>query len=179
MIVLESQFRDRPVVSLQTGQPIAWVNALLLTPSSLTIIGFICYSAIGAPAKLLMIRDVRQFTSDCLIIDDEDSLTDPADIVRLRSSLKNPYSPLDKKVVSDSGHRLGTVEDFGINFETYRVQKLHVRRPFPRNWFNPSLIIDRSQIVDITPDRIVVRDAVAPADLVTNPIPKPLPETQS
>ncbi len=121
-----------------------------------------------------MTSDIRQYAPDCIIIDNEDELTDPDDIVRLDIDLKNHYSPLRKTVTTTSGSKLGTVSDYTINLETNQIQQLHISKSIFQSWFGSGLIIDRSQILDITPEHITVRDStVTSVDTILSPGPVP------
>jgi sporulation protein YlmC with PRC-barrel domain len=175
MNMLESRLTGQPVISLQTGQQVARLHEPLVTVGKLELIAFTCRTSRSEPTLLLMAGDVRQYAPDCIIVDDEDTLTDPADIVRLTADLKDRYSPLGKPVFADSGRKLGNVEDYELNLEKNCVQKIHVGQPFWASWFNPPLQIDRSQILDVTPSRITVRDATE-----MNPVMSPdsIPEAQ-
>jgi uncharacterized protein YrrD len=172
MYALASQMDNLPIISLQTGEPIAWVRQPIIAVATLEILAFRCESGHQKHPKLLMIRDLRQLAPDCIIVDTEDELTDPEDIVRLKTMLKSSYNPMDKMVVSDTGRKLGSVEDYSVNLETHRVQKLHVRQSLLRSWIGSSLIIDRTQIIDITPQRITVRDSTIKAGMIADPVPE-------
>lgn len=167
MYSLESNLIGQPVMSLQTGQIVAWIGPPVLDIATLEVIAFTCRLPHGHEPLLVMASDVRQYASDCVIIDDEDELTNPEDIVRLNSEHRR-YSPLGTQVIADTGRRLGIVEDYSINLDTSRVQHLHVRQPLWRGLFNSNLIIDRTQIIDITPERITVRDSTV-TDTVLSP----------
>jgi sporulation protein YlmC with PRC-barrel domain len=172
MYALQSELKDQPVVSLQTGQPIATINQAVLDMGNLEVTAYMCAVPRQPAPVLVMAADIRQYAPDCIIIDDEEQLTDPADIVRLSLNPQRNYSPLGKTVVADTGRRLGTVEDYSINLETSRVQRLYIQQPLWRSWFGPSLIIDRIQIIDVTSERIIVRDATI-TDTVLSPDPMP------
>ncbi|HUD11726.1 MAG TPA: PRC-barrel domain-containing protein [Candidatus Saccharimonadia bacterium] len=176
MYALASQMDSLPIISLQTGEAVAWSRQPIIDVGSLEILAFRCESARKKSQKILMARDIRQLASDCIIIDDEDELTDPAEIVRMKSMISSSYNPIDKLVVSDTGRKLGSVEDFTINLESNRVQKLHVRQSLLRSWMGSSLVVDRTQIIDIAPHRIVVRDSTVKATLLRN---EPIPESPS
>ncbi|GAC1370667.1 MAG: hypothetical protein NVSMB39_3720 [Candidatus Saccharimonadales bacterium] len=120
-----------------------------------------------------MTSDIRQYAADCIIIDDEDQLTEPEDIVRLGGNPRDPYSPLKKIVVADTGRKLGIVDDYSINLETNRVQKLYVKPNFWHAWTSSSMVIDRTQIIDVTPDKITVRDATVTDTILSQ---DPMPE---
>jgi len=176
MYELASQMESLPVISLQTGEVVGLAREPVFDIADLEIIAYRCESARGKQALILLARDIRQLASDCIIIDSEDELTEPGDLVRLGPQLEAGYSPLGKSVVSDTGRKLGHVEDYSLNLETGRVQKLHVRQSLLRAWLGSSLIIDRTQILDITPRLITVRDATIKAPVLAA---EPIPDTPS
>ena len=173
MYALESSLHGQPIISLQTGQLIAQAGSPILDIATLEVAAFTCHAPGHSGPLLIMISDIRQFAADCIIIDDEDQLTDPEDIVRLGGDPRAPYSPLKKSVIADTGRKLGIVDDYSINLDTSRVQKLYVKPDFWHSWTNSSLVIDRTQIIDITPDKITVRDATVTDTLLS---PDPMPE---
>jgi len=140
---------------------------------TLEIIAFYCETSRQKRQLVLMSRDIRQLASDCIIIDNEEELTDPEDIIRLKDTLETAYNPIDKPVVSENGHRLGSIEDYTVNLETNRLQKLHVRQSILRAWLGSNLVIDRTQIIDVTPHRIVVREPTVKLPALQ---PEPVPE---
>jgi sporulation protein YlmC with PRC-barrel domain len=172
MYALESSLKGQPVISLQTGDLVAEINQPILDLATLEVVAYTCVVPRRRDPLLLITTDVRQYAADCVIIDDEDQLADPEDIVRFNADTKNPYSPLKKPVYADTGRKLGVVEDYSINLDTARVQKLYVRPSFWHSWVASNLVVDRTQIIDITPDRITVRDATV-TDTVLSPDPIP------
>jgi sporulation protein YlmC with PRC-barrel domain len=168
MYSLESNLLNQPIISLQTGQVVAWVGPPVLNVSNLEVEAYTCKVPYQKEPLLLMTSDIRQYATDCFIIDDEDELADPDDIVRFTTDLAHHYSPVGKPVVADTGRKLGVVEDYSINLETNRVQKLYVRPSLWRAWLGSNLIIDRVQIIDISPDQITVRDATVSSKLLAS-----------
>lgn len=172
MYALASNIQSSPVISLQTGTTVAWAKGIILDIATLEIKAFRCVDDETGHNLILLSRDIRQFAQDCIIVDSPDELSNPDDIVRLKAMLSQSYNPIDKPVVSDSGRKLGSVEDYSLNLETCRIQKLFVRQSMIRSWLGSSLIIDRTQIVDISPKQITVRDAhVKGTILPTEPVP--------
>jgi sporulation protein YlmC with PRC-barrel domain len=172
MFSLASKLDDLPVISLQTGEAVAWIDRPIFDPPTLEIVAFYCKTTHQKRPLLLMLGDVRQFAADCIIIDNEDELTEPEDIIRLKDTLQANFNLLDKPVISESGRKLGVVEDYTVNLETNRVQKLYVRQSLLQSWLGSNLTIDRTQIVDVTPQRIVVRDATVETPVMqTDPLP--------
>jgi uncharacterized protein YrrD len=167
MDTMRSTLTGQPIISLQTGQIVSWVDEPILNFETLEVVALACAGAHTNHPLILICRDIRQFAADCIIVDDEDNLTDPEDIARMSSSLKGHYSPIAKPVVTESGSKLGSVEDFSINLDNHYIQKLHVRRPFLQAIFSPSLIIDRMQIIEVTPEHIIVRDTTTKNTVLT------------
>lgn len=175
MYVLANKLVGLPVLSLQTGEVVGSLRQAIVDAASLELVAYQCNA--GRPGNIVLLtRDVRQMAPDCVIVDSEDELVEAEDIVRVTALLKAGFNPVGKIVVTDLGRWLGTVEDYTINLETNCVQKLYVKQPMLRAWFSGSLIVDRTQIIDVTPRQVVVRDAANKAHLLN---PEPVPETQA
>ncbi len=176
MYALANQLTDRPIMSLQTGEGVAQIVRPILDPTSLEVVGYLCQTPRQQQHLVLMVRDIRELARDCVIVDSADELTEASDIIRLKPLLEQNYSPIHQAVITDLGRRLGKVEDYTINLESNRLQKLYVKQPIWRSLSGASLIIDRTQIIDVTPQQIVVREATAKASLLAA---EPLPEQPS
>jgi uncharacterized protein YrrD len=161
MYALASKLESLPIISLQTGETIGTIDRPVISPDALSVAAYRCDTP-SHGSLLLLVRDIRQTAPDCIIIDSEDELTAAQDVVRLQTTLEQNYTPLDKPVVTDMGRKLGVVEDFTISLEDSRVQKLYIRQPLFRAWLGSSLIIDRAQIIDVTPHKFMVRDSTTP-----------------
>lgn len=173
MYALASQLGGLPIISLQTGETVAWLLQPIIDIGALEIRALRCDAPGFKHPQILMTADIRQFAADCLIVDSEDELSDPDDLVRLRDIVKSSYDPLRKQVVSDTGRKLGVVVDFSVNLESNRVQKLHIRQSLLQSWLGTTLIIDRTQIIDVTQKQITVRDSTAKSSaLPTDPLPE-------
>jgi sporulation protein YlmC with PRC-barrel domain len=67
---------------------------------------------------------------------------------------------MGKQVESLSGEKIGKVHDYAGEIETMYIQKIYVAQPIYKNFSGGSLIIDRSQINEITPKRIIINDSI-------------------
>lgn len=160
MYILASALRDLPVISLQTGERVAVSKEIVIDPENFNIMAMLCETSQHGTKRVLMMRDARQVAQDCLIVDSEDELAEPDDVVRLQPLLKDRFQLVGRSVVTDLGRKLGVAEDYTINLETMKLQKLYVRQSILRSWLGSSLIIDRAQIVDVNGRQIIVRDTV-------------------
>ena len=162
-----------PIVSLQTGQALAVVDSLLLDYRTLEAVALLCALPRRAQSVVMM-RDIREWAKGAVLVNSEDDLSEPADIVRLQSLLDENFKLTGAPVKTELGSRLGRVESYTIATETGQIQKLYVRQSALRHIFVGNLTIDRSQIVDVGPRLITVRDASvkAAAGLVQPIMPK-------
>jgi uncharacterized protein YrrD len=160
MYVLANQLKDLPVMSLQTGQAIAVTERPIINPFDLEVMAVQCH--VGRMRRnrgVVLMRDIRQFSSDCIIIDSFDEIENPDEIVRLSKVAERRFDPIGKLVVNESGQRLGKVEDYTINLKTFMLQKLYVHQSLMKSILFNSLVVDRTQIIDVNSKQFTVRDA--------------------
>ena len=166
MYALASKLIGLPVLSLQNAETITVVTGLVLNRDNLEVVALSCapQPRLGVHPIVLM-RDIRQVPIDCLLVNSEEDIAEAEDIVRLTPLIQADFNPRGLPVITDMKRRIGKVEDFIVNLESFNLQKLYVRQPLLRSWTGASLIIDRSQIVEVTSHEIVVRESSLP---VTN-----------
>ena len=178
MYALASKLIGLPILSLQNAETVTRVTDLVMAIESLEVIAFICEPnpRIGKHPVLLL-RDVRQIAIDCLLVNTAEDLVEAEDIVRLAPLLERDFDPRGLRVVTDTKRRVGSVEDYTINLETYHLQKIYVRQSLLHSWMGASLIIDRSQIIEVSAREFIVRDATVKTTHRTNVLaPKPIPK---
>jgi len=178
MYALASQLIGLPILSLQNAETITRVTGLIMEIKSLEIVAFSCEPVrdIGKHPVLLL-RDIRQVAIDCLLVNTAEDLVEADDIVRLAPLLKRGFNPKGLKVVTDHKRKVGTVEDFTVNLQTFHLQKIYVRQSMVRSWVGASLIIDRSQILEVSEREFTVRDVtIKVRDRASVLAPKPVPK---
>lgn len=154
--MLSSTLRNRPVMSLRTGTQVAVAVEPVINPHNLKILGWWC-AAPGGQRWVLLSDDVRESMPNGLAINNEDALSDPADLVRHKEILEIRFELMDK-LVRTKRQKLGRVSDFSYNDGMF-VQKLYVARPLRKVFTSDdTLIIDREQILEVTDKYILVRD---------------------
>lgn len=167
---------NRPVMSLRSGTQIATAVEPIINPHNLQILGWWCNSARARARTVLLTEDVRQVMPTGLAVNDDEALSLPEDLVRHKEILDIKFQLMDKPVKTKR-HRLGKVSDFSYNDGMF-VQKLYVARPMTKIFSSQdTLLIDRTQVLEVTDRYILVRDtevtageeAVAPAGAVIAP----------
>lgn len=165
MLQLSGALLNRSVLSLRTGSPVASVTAAILNPNNLKIEGFYCQDRFDKKELVLLYQDIRDVMPDGYVVNDHDVLVEADELVRLKKILDLNFELIGKPVVTVSKQKVGKVSDYAAEVETMFIQKIYVSQSIMKSFTGGSLSIDRSQVQEITPRRIVINDLMknAPA----------------
>lgn len=158
MLQLSGMLLNRPVLSLRSGTRIGTAVEPLINPNNLKIEGFYCVDRFSKSKLILLEQDIRDVLPQGFVVNDHDALTSPGELVRLQKILELHFVLLGKPVISDKKRHIGKVEDFATNIDSMMVQKLYVSQSLFKSFAGGNLGVDRSQIVEINPKRIVILD---------------------
>ncbi len=159
MLKLSKNILDLPVMSLRTGGKVAVATEPIINPHNLKIEGWYCIDTFDKKLLILLASDVRDFVPQGIAINDYDVLSEPGDLIRLKEVLDLKFEIKGKAVVTNRRRKLGKVEDYALNVKSMRIQKLYVSRPLYKSLSDGQLSIDRSQIIEITNRKVIVREA--------------------
>ncbi|HEX5394906.1 MAG TPA: hypothetical protein VFW52_00935 [Candidatus Saccharimonadales bacterium] len=149
---------NRPVVSLRSGGQIALAAEPIINPHNLKILGWWCTPRGGRGQAVLLADDVREVVPEGLAVNDDDAFSTPEELVRHKEVIDTKFQLLEK-TVRTKRQKLGKVADFSYNDGMF-VQKLYVARPVTKIFSSQdTLLIDRSQILEVTDKYILVSDA--------------------
>src|SRR5688572_15172487 len=98
MLRMSKSLFNIPVMSLRVGTPIAIATEPVINPHNLKIIGWWCKQPGGGSLQVLLTEDVRDNTSRGLVVDNEDALSTPEDLVRHKETLSIHFQLIDKLV---------------------------------------------------------------------------------
>jgi uncharacterized protein YrrD len=175
MFVLANQLRNIPIISLQTGQVVAHSDKPIINPSDLQVVALFCQpKGWIKPNAALLTKDIRQTSPQGILIDSSEEIEDYTEIIRLKDLVARHFELTSLPVYTEGGTKLGKVEEYTIGLSNYVIQKLYLRQSALKHLLLTSLVIDREQIVDVTPKQITVRDAT-----IKNPILAPQPAPPS
>src|SRR5579884_3942175 len=165
MLLLSASLINKTVLSLRTGSPIAAVSAPIINPDNLKVEGFYCLDRFTKKQLVLLYQDIREVLRDGYVVNDHEVLSDPAELVRLKKVMEIDFELTGKQVVTISKQRVGKVSDYATETETMYVQKIYVAQSVLKSFTGGSLSIDRNQINEITPKRIIINELIqnAPA----------------
>ena len=155
MQVRASAIRGMPIVEESTMQRVAVLDAPLIHPDTGAIEGFFVLGEIPEVpgiAFLAAIDIVAWGTS--LHIRSTDCLAPPEDLVRMRTRFDDPRHVLRQPVrIQGTMTLVGVCAD--VQFDT---RKMVLQWIFPRRFFLYRRPISVTEIVEVTPDAIIVRD---------------------
>jgi sporulation protein YlmC with PRC-barrel domain len=160
---------NKSVLSLRTGAPIAAITAPIFNPDNLKIEGFYCLDRFSKKELILLYQDIRDTMPKGYVVNDHDVLSEPEDLIRLKDILKLSFELIGKPVETVSKQKVGKVSDYAVEMETFYIQKIYVAQSILKSFTGGSLSVDRSQVQEITPRKIIISDlekgapATAPA----------------
>jgi uncharacterized protein YrrD len=188
MLILKDRLQLMPVMSLQTGGRIAETAEFIIDPRQLKVVAFYCKGPrLDVNPAVLNVADIREIGNLGIIVDSADVLMSPDDLVRLKEVLNFKFTLDNKPVVDQSGHKLGHVFNFTLDSKSLYIVKLHVRPGIWQSFKTTELLIDRTEVIEVTDTEIVVKHTAikaeeekpAPAPMLENPFRRPQTEGNS
>lgn len=172
MLVLSKMIIDRPVMSLRTGRQVALSYAAIINPNNLKIEGFHCTDSFDKKKHLVLVtQDIRDVFPAGLVVDDHSDLSEPEDLIRLSKTINLGFDVIGKTVVTTKKKRIGKVSDYAIEPESMIIKKLYVSQSIVKSLTGGTLSVDRTQIVEITNKKIIIKELLQPlkAEPATGP----------
>jgi sporulation protein YlmC with PRC-barrel domain len=163
MLQLSGTILNKPILSLRTGSPIADIITPIINPNNLKIEGFYCQDSIEKTQLVLLYQDIRDILPQGIVVNDHDVLADPEDLVRLKETLETSFELIGKQVETVSHEKVGKVTDYAFESATMYIQKLYVSQSILKSITGGNLSIDRSQVHETTPKRIIINDLLETA----------------
>lgn len=160
MLQLSASLLDKSVLSLRTSTPIATITAAIFNPNNLKIEGFYCIDRFDKRELILLCQDIRDTLKQGYVVNDHDVLVEPSELIRLKEVLELNFELIGKHVETISKIKVGKVSDYAVETETMYVQKIYASQSILKSFTGGSLSIDRTQINEITPKRIIINELV-------------------
>lgn len=160
MLIIGSRLIGHSVLSLHIGGEAARIVAPIIDPRELKIVAFEVLGPLTGveTGTILETRDIREISDVGMIIDSVDVLVNPGEVIRLDEVMKLNFKLEGMKVETRGGVKLGKVVDYTVNSEDFTVRQIVVKRPILKGFLDPELLIGRSQIVEVTDYKIIVKD---------------------
>ncbi len=150
-------------MSLRTGGEIATIIGPIINPDNLKIEGFYCEDRYDKKQLVLPFQDIREILPQGYVVNDHEVLVDPEELIRLKDVIALDFELIGKQVVTVSKQKVGKVSDYATETETMMIQKVYVAQSVFKSFTGGSLSVDRNQIQEITPRRIIISDLLGRA----------------
>lgn len=159
MLVYRSRLIGTPVLSVQAGGAIASLSDPIVDPDNLKILGFfLSNSAANAINNILDISSIREYSQYGVVVDSADEFVGREDVIKIKKVLDLNFNLIGLKVETKKGTNLGKIIDFTATSDDFTIQQIIVKRPTFKSFIDPELTIHRREIVEITDDKVVVKD---------------------
>ncbi len=158
MLLLGSRLNDVSVMGLQTGTELARTVRPIISPDTLEILAYeLSGPLLDIHPSLLRVADVREFSDIGLIVDSSDEFIATDDVIKLEKIYLLDFVLVGMNVFDERKSKLGKITDFTIESGSFVIQQLNVKRPLLKSLGDTELLINRSQIVEITNTAVIVR----------------------
>jgi uncharacterized protein YrrD len=158
MLILGSRLLNTPVMSLQTGTRLASTVKPVIDPANLRILAYeVDGPLLTEKPSFVRTNDIREYGKLGMIINGNDELIGLEDVINIQKIYTLNFSLIGMAVVDEQKRKLGKVDDFTLDTGDFIIQQLNVRRGIFRGITDTGLLINRSQIVEINNNVIVVK----------------------
>ncbi len=159
MLILGSRLINTSIMGLQTGTKLAVTKTPIIDPSNLMIVAYeVDGPLLSERPSFIRIADVRELSDIGMIIDSNDEFIGVKDVVAIQKIYDLGFKLLGLSVVDESKHKLGKVSDYTVDSSDFVIQQLNVARSVMRSLTETSLLVHRSQIIEINDTTITVRN---------------------
>lgn len=158
MLIVGTRLLNTPVMSLQTGGNLASTQKAIIDPSNLKIVAFeVEGQLLSERPALLRVEDIREIGRVGMIVNSNDEFIGVSDVIKIEKLYNLGFPLVNMPVFDDQKHRLGKVEDYTVDTDSYVIQQLTVKRGFFKAFTDTGLLVSRAQIVEINDNGIIVK----------------------
>ena len=159
MLIPASKIISNPVLSMQSADAVGFVSFPIVDPESFKIIAFLLKGPqINKVNEVLPVSFIRENSELGFIIDSIQDLAARDEIVKIDKILSLNFNPINLKVITKKGTKLGHVIDYTTTSDNFSIQQIIVKRPLIKSFQDSALTIPRSEIVEITDTKIIVKN---------------------
>ncbi|MBW3568708.1 hypothetical protein KY385_01105 [Candidatus Parcubacteria bacterium] len=158
MLKLSNAMTNISVMSLRTGGQVGTAVQMIINPNNLKIEGWYVDDRFSGQRRILLANDVRDIVPQGIAVNDQEVLSEPDELVRLKPILEINFQLTGKQVRSQGGKKYGKVTDFAVETSGLIIKKIYASQAIVKSLSDGNLSIDRTQIVEITNTSIIIED---------------------
>ena len=159
MLVFNSSLFGKPVGSLQSGHRIGEISRIIIDPHTFSIHSLGVHSPISNQELILFVEDIASFSSKGVIVQTNDNLMSPDDLVRFQEIDNLRFEVVNKQIIQEDGIKLGRAQKYLLEPKGFSIQKIYVKPKGMKVLKFGNFIVSRSQIVSVNDEEIIVRSS--------------------
>lgn len=145
-------------MSLQNGGKLGLAQNPIVDPRKLQIVAYFANGPRIHAQSVVHTADIREYGPLGFIVDTADAIMEVDEhLVRLQEVINFHFELIGKTVIDERKHKLGKVVDYAVDIKSFYIQKIHVGQSMMKNLTSSNLIINRTQIVELNDNFIVVK----------------------
>jgi len=153
MLIEFTKIRGLPVFELEGQKHLAQLSDFFVNEDDGTIEAVVAKTAgIFHHLKFISAKEIVELSKSALIIQNEESLVPPAEMVRLHKKYQKRAKIIGERVLTKSGEYLGVVSDYVIESKSLSIIRIYLRKLFDQR------IIHSSAIEKIEQHKIIVKN---------------------
>lgn len=134
---------------------------VIIDPADGAFLGISVLDSVEKRKKVIPASEIKGFGTGFVLARDFKSLTEIDDVVRIKKVIEDDVNILGAKVETESGQKLGKVENATIDLKLLALEKLYVNPPLSISFLSTQLIIPSAKIIEIQKKKIIVGDEFA------------------
>ncbi len=152
-----SKISGTPVMEDDAMRPLTTIKDVLIDSETGKVIAFI----VNLSKNLIITpMDILSW-HDAIHVHDRDSIIEGNEVLRVENVQKSGTRVIHNRVETKDGKYLGKVVDFSIDSHSMDLKKLYVAKGFLGLFRYESRIIPAKNIIEILPEKIVVKEDLA------------------
>ena len=160
MLLIGHRLIGMPIMGLQTGTQLAVIKQPIIDPGNLGIIAYeVDGPLLSEHPSFIRIADIREISNVGMIIDSNDEFVGLDDVIKIKDIYELGFALIGLNVIDQHKSKLGKVESYNIDSDSFIIQQLNIRPGFIKSLAESSLLVHRSQIVEINNHSIIVKSA--------------------
>ena len=146
-----------PILDFYTGETLGLLQDIIVRPEDGKIEAFWVRS-VEHPFRnlILQTRDIVDWKQN-VYIKSIDAMTDPSEVVRIRSILEQGAYVIGNRVYDEENKALGRAFDLDFDPDYFLMRNLYAQKQFLL-FAHQARVFSAKNIIQITPERIVVQD---------------------
>lgn len=162
MLISSTDLTNFPILSLRSSSKIATISKLIINPYDLTIQALkLTGRQLDDPKdSYLLPEDIREISPLGIIVNDSEDIVSSADVIRLQKTLDLQFELIGLPVIDKQQRKVGKVINYNIIAENMMIYQLVVQRPLFKDFFDPELLVHRSQIAELSHDKIIIKNSL-------------------